>query len=104
MKKQNLKNAILEVLETNPESRNSDQYLTLCIWNRYFPDLLFKNEKGEPSVTLKKIMELPREDSIKRIRCLINTKGLYLPTKEEVIVKRKINMDLWRDYCNRNSI
>jgi len=103
MKKQNLKNAIMELLETNPETRNSDQYLTLCIWNRYFPDLLFKNDKGEPSTTLKNIMKLPREDSVKRIRCLINNEGLYLPTSPEVAKKRKINEEVWKDFIGRST-
>lgn len=94
----------MEVLETNPETRNSDQYLTLCIWNRYFPDLLFKNEKGEPCVTLKNIMSLPKEDSIKRIRAVIqNTENKWLPTNPDVAKRRLINEEVWRDYIGSST-
>lgn len=88
---------VLEVLESNEESRNSDQYLTLCIWNRYYPSVIKRDADNKPYVYLRDVMELPREDNVKRIRAKIqNVQKKFLPTKEEVARKRGINIDEWR--------
>lgn len=51
----------------------------------------------KPMVELGKIMELPREDNIKRIRAKIqNEEHKYLPTTLEVARQRKINEEDWK--------
>lgn len=106
---------ILEVLENTPASRDSDQYLTLCIWNRYYPRYI-KNEETVIDVVdgkevtaivkyvaLKDIMNLPREDNIKRIRAKIqNEQNKFLPTSWAVAKQRKINETVWRDWARSN--
>ena len=48
-------------------------------------------------VELKNIMELPREDNVKRIRAKFqNEKKMYLPTSLEVARQRKISEEEWR--------
>lgn len=48
-------------------------------------------------VELKNIMDLPREDNVKRIRAKIqNEEKKYLPTSLEVAKQRKINEEDWR--------
>lgn len=100
---------ILEVLENTPASRDSDQYLTLCIWNRYYPKYIKDEPTGEMGedgvekvvkyVALKDIMQLPREDNVKRIRAKIqNEQNKFLPTSWVVAKQRKINETVWRDW------
>lgn len=49
-----------------------------------------------PMIDLKTIIELPREDNIKRVRAKIqNEEHKYLPTTEEVRKQRKISEEEW---------
>ena len=44
-------------------------------------------------------MEMPREDSIKRTRAMIqNKEKKFLPTNWKIAKKRKIKENEWRDY------
>ena len=104
-----LKQQILEVLASNSDSRNSDQYLTLCIWNRYYPsyvqeitrEVAGKEPEKVKVVALKDIMLLPREDNVKRIRAKIqNEENRFLPTSWAVAKQRKINEEVWKNYVN----
>lgn len=106
-----LKKQILEVLASTTEARNSDQYLTLCIWNRYYPQYVQEVNREVPGkepekvrmVSLRDIMILPREDNVKRIRAIIqNVEKRYLPTSAAVRKQRKINQEVWEEY-SRNS-
>jgi hypothetical protein len=101
MSKNSLKSLIYNVLESQPRSRDDDLYLTLCIWNRFYDHKIFKNEEGLVCVRLTDILELPREDHIKRLRAQIqNVEGKYLPTNLSVCKKRKISEQKWRDYLS----
>lgn len=92
-----LRKHILEVLESTPKARNSDQYLTLCIWNRYYPRYIKRDADDKPYVLLADVMQLPREDNVKRIRAKIqNVEKKWLPTEEAIAKQRKLNMDEWR--------
>lgn len=85
------------MLKDNPKTRNSDIYLTLAIWHKYYPQRLVQGQNGELMVRLRDIMELPREDNVKRIRAHFqNDLGMYLPTDEKVPRQRKLNMEAWR--------
>lgn len=102
-----LKKMVINVLEKSEKSRNSDQYLTILIWKTYYPDKIIevrKNDEIKNAIFLKDIMELPREDNVKRIRAALNAKGLYLPTSEKVAMQRKLNMDAWREFINREAV
>lgn len=51
----------------------------------------------KPLIELGKIMDLPREDNIKRIRAKIqNEEHKYLPTTLEVARQRKISEEEWK--------
>ena len=107
-----LRKHVLAVLEAVPKSRDSDQYLTLCIWNRYYPQYVREIEVENPHdtnkskvkmVALVDIMHLPREDNVKRIRAKIqNEEHKFLPTSLEVAKQRKINEEVWRKYTLNN--
>lgn len=99
----NLKIAVLGILQDNPKARDSDQYLTIMLWMRYFPTRILELPDGSKAIKLRDVMDLPREDNVKRIRAIIqNVEGKYLPTSWEVAKKRKINEEVWREYCRNN--
>lgn len=98
-----LKNKTEYCLKNFPETRNSDVTLTLKIWKEFYSSMLLKREKdGLIYVALNSIYDLPREDNVKRIRAKFNENGLYLTDSEEVARKRKLNMDMWREFINNN--
>ncbi len=94
-----LKSQILQILENYPKSRDSDLWLTIKLWCVFYPSRIKNDEKLGKFVFLKDIMELPREDAVKRIRAVIqNEEHKYLPTNWKVAKQRKINEDIWKDY------
>lgn len=99
----NLKIAVLGCLQDYPKARDSDQYLTIMVWMRHFPSRIVELPDGSKAVRLRDVMEMPREDTIKRVRAIIqNDEGKWLPTSLAVAKKRKINEEVWRDYCRNN--
>lgn len=93
-----LKYKVIEILRDIPESRNCDQYLTIAIWERFYGDEII-SINGKNHIQLSSLLFLPREDNIKRHRAIIqNEKGMYLPTRLEVVKKRKMNEEDWREY------
>ena len=109
-KRQNkLKIQILEILEKYPKSRDSDQWLTIKLWCVYFPSRIHeeviaydeddKATKTKKYIYLDDIMELPREDDVKRIRAVIqNVEKQFLPTSWAVAKQRKIKQEEWEYY------
>lgn len=95
--KRKLKGMVVIVLRDNPATRNSDQLLTIEIWKRYYSNLLIKSERtGNYAVVLDRVMDLPREDAISRMRRKIqNDLGLYPPTDWKVAHARGIERHIW---------
>lgn len=95
-----LREAILEVLKVYPKARDSDQWLTLKIWQLYFPSRVVTLPDESIAIRFRDIMEMPREDNVKRLRAKIqNEEMLYLPTSWEVAKKRGIKEQQWKEYC-----
>lgn len=46
---------------------------------------------------------LPTQESIKRIRARFNSKGMYYPTKPEIIKDRGLNMEVYKQYYRENA-
>lgn len=90
-----LKTRVEAMLAKYPQTRESDQLLTLYIWAYYYPDKITKDSEGRKLVRLVDILELPREDNVKRIRAKFNEAGKYLP-KQAVVIKRRKQADKWR--------
>ncbi len=86
-----LKGQIKHCLEAYQETRNSDLTLMIKVWEVFYSDFLL-----DGAVPLKALYELPREDSVKRLRAMFTAKGLYYPTTWEVAKARAINEDEWR--------
>lgn len=121
-KRNELKTRILKILQDYPKSRDSDAWLTIKLWCVFYPSRIIRKEadcicapgsetlncpkhtgkEGEPMIRLKDIMDLPREDHVKRIRAIIqNEEHKFLPTSWEVAKQRKINETDWKEYCLR---
>ena len=90
-----LKAQIEEVLQQKPETRNSDILLTIEIWKRFYPEALIQKEDNF-YVNLDSMFNLPREDHVKIIRAVFNSKGMYYPTTIQVAKQRKISEEDWR--------
>lgn len=94
--KKALKTMVEECLRNLPETRNSDIVLMIAIWRRYFPQRIRKGASGEEGVWLRDLIDLPREDNIKRVRAKFNAEGKYYPTDWKVAKARGIKEDEWR--------
>jgi hypothetical protein len=93
----NLKKQVEELLNECPATRDCDQYLTLKIWVKYYPNLIDFTDPANPKVAFRDILKLPREDGVKRYRAYFQNDLLkYLPTKWEVAKQRKLNEEVWR--------
>lgn len=99
-----LKQQVLKILEQYPKARDSDQWLTIKLWTVYYPSRIHRRDDLEPAyVYLKDIMDLPREDNVKRVRAIIqNVENKFLPTTIEVARQRKINEEVWKEYILNN--
>lgn len=99
-----LKKQVLKVLEKYPKARDSDVRLMLILWQMFYPSRIHKTEPvNRPYVFLTDIMDLPREDNIKRVRAIIqNVENKFLPTSWAVAKQRKINEGTWRAYILNN--
>lgn len=103
---ESLKKKILRVLEENPKARDSDQWLTLKIWALYYPSKIKTIEeevngvvRPRKYVCLEDILDLPREDNVKRIRAKIqNEEHRFMPTTLEVAKQRKISEEDWNHW------
>lgn len=92
-----LKRQVELMLEQAPETRNSDIWLTLAIWKCYYSEKVHLNtNNGKHYVYLEDVIELPREDNVKRIRADIqNRQHRFLPTDKKILKQRKINEMYW---------
>lgn len=93
-----LKTKVEIVLEKFPSTRNSDVDLVIRVWKVFHPEHI-----SEGYISLSSLFELPREDTIKRIRAAIQNKdGRFLPTDWNVAKKRGINETVWRQSMAAN--
>lgn len=100
-----IKTMVLKVLESQPETRNSDIALMIAIWKLYYPKSIKIGKSGDEGIWLKDLHILPREDHVKRHRAKIqNEKHLYLPTDWAVAKQRKINEERWREAMTTNHL
>ena len=87
--------AVVQVLETDPESRNDDRRLTFKVLQQL---------KGDSSskifvLKLRELYKLPAFTTIARVRAVLQNEMLkYLPTSPEVRRKRRISEDAWLNY------
>ncbi len=101
-----LKSQVLKIMKEYPKARDSDQWLTLKIWCMYYPSRIHYIDgiTESPYAFLRDIMDLPREDNVKRVRAIIqNVDKMFLPTSLEVAKQRKINEQEWRDYILKSN-
>lgn len=77
------------LLERYPESRNNDTYLE-WLWMRYFKGI------NLPWIEYQKLQEFSLE-TVRRIRQKIQSEGSFLPTREEVRIKRRIKQEVYHE-------
>ena len=95
----NLKSQVLKILADFPRSRDSDQWLTIKLWCIFYPSRIKIDAEKKKYIYLTDIMEMPREDGVKRVRAIIqNEEKKFLPTTWEVAKQREINEEEWKNY------
>lgn len=97
MEKLELTKKVMYILEKYEWARNSDVMLHMILINEYFPESIVTFSEKEIFVNTLTLYRV-REDHIKRIRAKFNSKGLYLPTDENVRKQRKISQERWGNY------
>lgn len=90
-----LKDQVEYCLTKYPETRNSDIKLTICVWYT-FENITDRFPIGSLKELTNLMLEMPREDNIKRIRAQFNQDGKYWPTDLLVAKARRINETEWR--------
>lgn len=99
-----LRNQVEKILELYPETRNSDIFLTVAIWKKYYSDKVHQGFQDRDFVYLRDLLNLPREDNVKRIRAHIqNVQHRFLPTDIKVFRQRKINEIWWHQEFSPNN-
>lgn len=85
-----LKDKVEDILCRFPQTRNSDIELTIKIWQIY--------HGVEEFINIHRLFDLPREDSVKRMRAKIqNEEHKYLPMNWKIAKKRGIAKHIWED-------
>lgn len=86
--------AVVSVLENDPESRNDDRRLTFKVLQK------LKGKKGPVlELKLRQLRKLPAFATITRVRAVIqNELNKYLPTLPEVRRQRRITEETWLEY------
>ena len=99
-----LKAQIRKILKEFPKTRNSDKLLTMRLWEKFYVKLLdYYPLKRCWVVKIENIMELPAQDSIKRIRAWVqNGDKEFLPTNWEVAEKRGWKEEVWKKAIGYN--
>jgi len=89
---------VAHILEKFPFTRNSDELLYLMLIKIYYPDVLRKLGVAalHEWIPEKLAEELPKFETISRIRRKLNERGLYLPTDPEVLRRRRRGEEVWR--------
>jgi len=90
-----LKQMVEQVLEAEPETRNSDLALTIAIWQLFYAEPI-RDVCGQDAVCLKDLYDLPRQADVQRYRAMFNQDGRFFPTRWEVAKNRGIKEDAWR--------
>ena len=95
----NLKSRVEYVLEKFPKTRDNDTTLILALYDQYYRLSWFLQRDPERSrQKLFEIMEYDAPDDIIRWRRHIQNKELkFLPTTEEIMRKRRMNIERCRE-------
>ena len=87
-------------MSEHPKTRDSDQVLTAHYWHVHERRFLVKDLDGNWCMPLKNLKHATTQESIKRVRALIqNERGELLPQSKVVRKARRISEDEWRDFC-----
>ncbi len=96
-----LQDKIEYLLEDDENTRNSDIYLYKEFIKLFYPNSLVRIE-DDYLIPFYELSQIPSYNTIVRIRQKFQSakgkKPQYLPTYEEVRIKRQINEEVWRLY------
>ena len=99
-----LKDQVEVILKDYPASRDSDITLTIALWKKFYSAHIKVTSTNEAGIYLKSLYALPSQESIKRVRALIqNDEHRLLPTDSRVRRTRRIKEEEWRMWVNQNN-
>jgi len=76
-----------KVLQKYEKARNSDKWLTYKLWCDEYPGRVIETPQGK-AIPFEKMMDLPDEQTITRIRRKFSQNKKYLAT-DQVVLKRR---------------
>ena len=93
-----LKDRVEYILAKFPFTRNSDELLYLMLLKVFYPDVLKKLGVASLHGYFPEDLasQLPKFETVSRVRRKLNEQGLYLPTDLEVLERRKRKEALFR--------
>lgn len=96
---------VLKRLHESHESRNNDRHLDLTCLRALGYDITFTADmKVICKFTLEELWSMPSSETFRRSRQLIqNTKGLYPPTRIDIIEARAKNEEEMHKWCLTNN-
>lgn len=86
-----LKGQVEYCLKWNKKTRDDDMVLTIDVWREFY------DVRGEV-IAINNLLKLPRENNVGRIRRKFQERGKYMPNSLEIVKKRKLNEDKWREF------
>ena len=98
-----LKDQVEIILSDYPKTRDSDITLMIHLWNKFY-SVHIKNTSGGQGIFLSSLYTLPTQESIKRIRAIIqNDEHRFLPTDSRVRKRRRIKEENWKTWVLEQS-
>jgi hypothetical protein len=99
-----LKDQVEVILKDYPASRDSDITLTIALWKKFYSAHIKTTQDGSFGILLQSLYALPSQESVKRLRALIqNDEHRLLPTDSRVRKQRRIKEEEWRMWVNQNN-
>lgn len=86
-----IKDLVEEVLEEDTHARNSDLWLIIQIWQ--------KKQKIKCFIPFEELPNLASPETITRCRRKLNEEGKYLPTNPQVLERRGIRQEEFREWA-----
>lgn len=110
-KKETQKSRVESILHDQEETRNCDKALTIAYWRKYEGEHIslyqapYSKQSAVEYVKLENVRWLTSQDSIKRVRAIIqNKEGKYLPTNSDIRKKRSISEEQWVEFIRQTNI
>lgn len=91
-----------KVLQNYPKARNSDKWLTYKLWCDEYPGRVVMTPLGK-AIPFERMMDLPDEQTITRIRRKFSQNKQYLATDPVILKRREKEVKIKQEIRNFNN-